>query len=210
MADVSANARTFSSTVVSAVAWPTTVLVSAVLLRRQLSELPTALHARIKEGAGFKVGVLELPPVPQNAPVSSLGEFPFENIDAGSNWERPKYSRYGETRSIQLVYRLCKSSRDAKSFDIEIFIIPHATASTPEFSGALNNVERIYFYLGCAWGNKLLVVNNCFNGFALAVTSWGATLCVAQIVFTDGGRAILERYLDFEMGDVAPLNKVSA
>jgi hypothetical protein len=105
--------------VVSAVAWPTTVLVSAVLLRRQLSELLTALHARIKEGAGFKVGVLELPPVPQNAPVISLGEFPFENIDADSNWERLKYSRYGETRSIQLVHRLYKSSRDTKSFDIE-------------------------------------------------------------------------------------------
>ena len=50
-----------------------------------------------------------------------------------------------------------------------------------------------------AWPAVILIVGlNGNDGFAVRLSAYGPTLCVARVRFHDGTEATLTRYLDFE------------
>src|SRR5208282_5009041 len=64
--------------------------------------------------------------------------------------------------------------------------------------------ERVEYYFGGAWHNRIFPSIARENGFAVSTAAYGPFLCTAKVFFNDGSTTMLHRYVDFEMGDFAP------
>jgi prokaryotic YEATS domain len=91
------------------------------------------------------------------------------------------------------VHRLSPSKQTKQVYDVLIFLKAHKEAS-------LLDVEKVEYYFGKHWGNKIFTSTNKWNSFAIGTSAFGTFLCTAHVHFTDGYVSKTWRYIDFEMG----------
>lgn len=115
--------------------------------------------------------------------------------------EEQRKKLYEDSRGMKLVHTLSKSSRSGQLFDIEIFIIPHKHSS-------MKGLSKVSYFFGAYWQNKTYETDNRFNGFLISTSAYGPFLCTAELHFNDGHTVTLSRYIDFEMGDFAPVSLI--
>lgn len=176
--------------------WALIAVVMLAYLRRHISDLLAALVLRLKDGAAFKVGGLEIGTA--SGLVATPGNFSKEDSRIGvyqddQSREYQRHQIYEEARGAMLVHRLQKSSQDGQLYDILIYVIPHKTS----FAGLVT----VEYFFGSFWGNKIYPSNDRSRGFPIVTSAYGSFLCTAKLIFNDGTTSIVYRYIDFEMGN---------
>lgn len=178
------------------------VVFPLAIFRKQISSLLSELRFRLKTSNRIsfvsKIASIEM----DRTRVGPSGTYEgCKADDVDGLREKHRTSLYKDSRGLQLVHTLSKSSADQQLFDIEIFIVPHKEAS-------VKGLSKVSYFFGSYWSNKSFETSNRFNGFLVSTSAYGSFLCTAELTFTDGTSTLLSRYIDFEMGDFAPVSLI--
>jgi hypothetical protein len=189
----------------------TLVLLGLLMFHSEIKSILKNLEDRIRLGAPVKIKDLELGAIKidQGVHTSSVeGSY----ADDGSR-EKERQNYYDEHRRVMLVHTISRSPDRNGWYDIRIFLVPHNRIEdrNPKLWATLDQVIRVEYYFGGAWQNsekKALVfpAQDRPNNFAVKVNAYGPFLATARVVFNDGKCVMLHRYIDFEMGDYAPVS----
>lgn len=117
-----------------------------------------------------------------------------------AEWERTRSSIYAEARKVMLVHALQPSNKRGQKYDVFIYVLRHPDG---EYSADLSDITSVDFYLGRYWGNKIFKGSWSGRYLGIRTSVYGSFLCVCKVTFVDGGTALLHRYIDFEMGELA-------
>lgn len=186
-------------TALPSILWVVFASVIFLFVREKVSSLLAALLWRVRSGSIVKVGPVELDAVRAvpggelSGAYSQYGIRPDENNIRGKD----RFEYYAKTHGVMLVHRLFQSNADDQLYDILIYVIPHGTNS-------LAGVVRVEYFFGKQWGNQIFPSENRSRGFSLVTSAFGPFLCTAEVIFNDGSKVMLYRYIDFEMGAFAP------
>jgi hypothetical protein len=177
--------------------WVILVFAALLAFRKELRLLVQALAWRVRSGAAVKLFAMELGEAYVSSGIDSSrdeSQVPYRIDKDGLRWEeRERY--YQPNRNIHLVHRIAPSDLPGMLYDIELYIVPHRGATL----AALDHVE---YYFGRHWRNKVFIVNDRARSFRITTSAFGAFMCTAELVFTDGERVMVNRYVDFEMGAI--------
>jgi hypothetical protein len=176
------------------------LLGATVLLINYRVEIRRALSSlvwRLKSGAyvkvsSFELGATYIDPKKGEAAHSNIVEVKKDKGDARYN-ERGKY--YKPNRDVFLVHRIKPSNDPNELYDIELYLLPHKSAS-------LVPVQRVEYYFGKYWHDRIFVSTDRSSGFLVSTSAYGPFVCTAEVHFTDGDVVMLSRYVDFEMGSI--------
>lgn len=117
------------------------------------------------------------------------------------SWNAERTRIYSEARNIFIAHTLRPSKEPNQWYDIAIYLVFHRS-NTPAHSRIdLSDVLQADFFLGPYFGNRPFVVSNRGGNLGIVVSAWGPFLCVCRITFRDGTTTMINRYIDFEMGD---------
>lgn len=130
-----------------------------------------------------------------NGPVSDP---PQTNGD----WRLSRAKEYERSNNLVLVHEYKPSEQKGQVFDIFIYLIRHEKNSTKPKRVGFEEVEKVEFYFGSAWGHQVYTVtaeNNVMLG--VRTHAYGTFLATCRITFKDPNKApeIVYRYIDFEM-----------
>ena len=176
------------------------VIVAALvvwILRAQIADLLQALIIRIKKGGALKIFGIELDAIR----VSSSTELPKSGIltaaAASDEWRKRRNGLYVENRHVFIAHRLFPSEVKGQLYDILIYLVPHR-----DRNGSLRNIQRVEYYFGDSWGNRVFTSSDPGKRFGIVVSAFGSGfLCLAEIYYRDGTEPLKTwRYIDFEMG----------
>ena len=177
--------------------WPLFLIIFAIILRREIRLLIDLLFRRLSLGDGVKFGPFEIETtkiIAGKAPASESGVTVFPEKYEYLQSLRKKV--YNDVRGIMVVHRIFRSIKPGQLFDIEIYCIPHKGYSTA-------GVKSVTYCLGSYWKSETYCSSSRYDGFLITTEAYGPVLCVAEIEFADGEKAITSRYIDFEMGSFA-------
>jgi hypothetical protein len=185
--------------------FPWVLALSAfVYFHGELKSLAKSLDERIRLGAPIKVKGIEVGAIrieQRHGFASVVGSFLDDNSRA-----REREAYYETHRRVMLVHTIARSRTKNGWYDITIFVIPHThVEDKSKDMSTLAQVSRVEYYFGNHWDNQVFPSHNRASGFAVSVNAYGPFLATAKIIFNDGQSAMLERYIDFEMGDYAPV-----
>ncbi len=126
----------------------------------------------------------------------------FERRAASLASSRPKAFRdrreraYSEARNIVLVHTLRPSDEPGQRFDVFVYLVAHK-------DGDIADVEKAEFYFGKHWGDRVFKGTRIDSGqIGVRTAAYGPFLCVCKVTFTNKKSVFLNRYIDFEMGEV--------
>lgn len=102
---------------------------------------------------------------------------------------------YGESRMIVLVHKLTPSNKTGFKYDISIYAKRHGDKD-------ISDVAKAEFFFGKSWGYQTFTGEREGNVIGVSTSAYGTFLCTCWITFTDGQRASIYRYIDFEMGEL--------
>ncbi len=172
-------------------------VVLLIVFRKEIRQTATGLAWRVKSGAHLKVASFELGPTyitpDKGQPLQSkLIEVKLDKGDVRYE-ERAKY--YVPNRDIFLVHTISPSRDPDELYDIRMYLVPHKSAS-------LTPVQRVEYYFGKYWKDRVFISTNRSNGFLVSTSAYGPFVCTAEVHFSDGEVVMLSRYIDFEMGQI--------
>ncbi|MBK6282538.1 MAG: hypothetical protein IPF54_07615 [Draconibacterium sp.] len=174
--------------------WLIIILLSKDIIKTAI----TSLLNRLKHGAGIKIGSFELQELKVIAGQEIKNNHFQTTIDNSGLREIERVNYYSEHRGAMIVHKLYKSQKDGQLYEILIYLIPKKNSN-------LIQVISVEYYFGKFWGSKIFTTTDRSNGFAIATSAYGPFLCTAKINFNDGKSATVYRFIDFEMGDIAPM-----
>lgn len=192
-------------TVLSSLAWPVGIGVVAFAFRDKIFAACDELIGKLRAAKEIKIGSLELKGeyfAPKGH--TKIAGNDRAQVDAKSGDLEARESIYKSSRYLMLAHKIRPATIAGQKFDISIFLVRkmRSNVSTADFS----EIESVEYYLGNFFGEgkfgSKFVVRDPQNGFAMKTSAYGPPLCVATINFRDGQKAIVSRFLDFEMGDV--------
>jgi hypothetical protein len=191
-------------------AWILFILISFRIFRPQFQSLFLAVISRIRTGSGLKVGPVELSPdlralryVSSEQPTPpSTGITVEDERDLSIVEERIKqrHSIYEKHRDLFIVHVLSPSQVKGQEYDVFIYLIRHD--GDQEKPADLSDVEKAEFFFGGSWGNRIFVGTRKGKHIGVSTSAYGSFLCTCLVTFKDGEHAMLDRYVDFEMGDL--------
>jgi hypothetical protein len=187
------------------------MLLAVVLLffHKELKSLVQDIDERIRLGAPIKVKDFELGTIKIEQGEQPSAVLGTRRDDGTREAERNKY--YAEHRQVMLVHTLARSHGKNGWYDIRIFVVPHNRIEDgPNSLNNLAQVTRVEYYLGGAWNQQVFPTQDRASGFAISVSAYGPFLATAKVFFSDGQSAMLDRYIDFEMGNYAPVNETAS
>jgi hypothetical protein len=177
--------------------WIALVVAAAFYFKAEIAELLQNISWRLRTGGSVKLFSIELGQTYVSPAIDfTRDETTFEHRkdDDNERWsQREQY--YKPNRNIQLVHRLAPSKLAGMLYDIEIYLIPHR-------GGTLANLSSVDYYFGKHWDNQIFTSRDRSRSFAIVTSAFGAFMCTAKLVFTDGDEVMVSRYVDFEMGSV--------
>lgn len=184
------------ATVLSTLLWISFWTAVGYAFRDELKDLFRIFLVRVRHGASVKVWNLEIGAV--NALPSAIEKTENARIsrsDENQSRENERRAYYDRARRVMLVHKLFQSTEKGELYDILIYVIPSK-------DGTLSGVQNVeYFFGSYGWKNRIFVASDRSRGFPVLTAAYGPFLCTADVVFTDGERVMLHRYIDFEMGN---------
>jgi hypothetical protein len=182
--------------------WPPVVVVVLVFFLADAKTIVRKLSHRLDSGSSFKFGPVEVGAIQTIPAVSETGMSTSARLGseaASDKWSRAREDYYGDrARAAGLVHRLYRSRTADQSYDALIYLVPHKKSSL----AAISSVE---YYFGTFWKDHVFESTDRSRGFPIRVSAYGPFLALAKLHYNDGTTKMLHRYVDFEMGDVAPL-----
>ena len=184
-------------TALPAILWVGLALLGLLVFHSHLASILFQLARRLRSGASFKIGELDLGAVRAvpHPPTPGVSTTPRGAAAAARATERDGF--YADAHGVMLVHRLFRSDTPGQHYDILIYVIPHKCAS-------FASVARVEYFLGSYWGDEIFTSTDRAHGFPLLTSAYGPFLVTAHVHFTSGPHAVLSRYIDFEMGQSAP------
>lgn len=177
--------------------WAAALIIALLLFRRELRTFFQMLNRRVRLGAGLKFGSVEIGQAyvnPSQGTVSGgFVRVVRKDIDGERHAERERY--YQPNRLLMLVHRIEPSDQAGQLYDILIYLVPHPTSEA-----TLAGVKRVEYYFGKSWAQNIFGSEDRAHGFAITTSAFGPFVCTAEIHFSDGHKAMVSRYIDFEMG----------
>jgi hypothetical protein len=183
--------------VLPSILWMFLILGTVAVFRKELQALLRNLAWRLRTGAALKFFSVELgqsyvsPAIEERQDETAL-EF---RTDANEERWRQREQYYKPNRNIHLVHRLAPSNEPKMLYDIQLYLLPHRDAT-------LANVSKVEYYFGRHWGSQIFTSIDRARGFPITTSAYGSFVCTAKIYFTDGEKAMVHRYVDFEMGSI--------
>ena len=183
-------------------AWPVAILVIGYYLKDYVIGILSGLKQQLAAGASLKFKEFEFRGI-NVADFRTREDSVYSREPVSEEVASARHERYDRCRNIFLVHQ-CKPTGDVHeqnglpTYEIAIYLIGHKSY------GLLNEIKEVDYYLGERFGRSLgkygayYKVRNGNDGFAVRLTAYGPTLCVALVRFHDGKEATLTRYLDFE------------
>lgn len=177
--------------------WIASAAILLKLLWHPINNLLTTFIKRIQAGAALKIGGLEL------SAFRIFPEMPLNNrkINVKSDPQRESFRKkiYQEQKRLFIAHKLFPSSEPNQLYDILIYLISHNGQSG---SGDLSSVEKVEYYFGPMWGNKVFESEERNSRFAVVVSAYGSGfLCLARIHIKGEPNPVEAwRYIDFEQG----------
>lgn len=175
-------------------------LILIFLTKDALFVAINVLLTRLKHGAAIKIGTFEMEAIKVSA-TTAIDDRKFRTRnDENNEMDHLRMQQYEGAKFIMLVHKIFKSQKDGQLYDILIYVKPHREAD-------LGQVESVEYFFGKYWENKIFKSTDICNGFAIATSAYGSFLCSAKINYRDSNNEsfITYRYIDFEMGETAPL-----
>lgn len=115
-----------------------------------------------------------------------------ESIDEWINYRNQVYS---DSRRFFLVHTLWPSNDPDQEYDIFIYVINHKNSN-------LSDIVKAEFFFGSYWNNEIYTVENFDNKIGINTPAYGPFLAICKIHLKDGTIIILNRYIDFEQGEL--------
>ncbi len=177
--------------------WFILAVVLLCVFKGVIQQLISAIIWRVKSGAQVKIASFEIGGsyVSPDPSISVRGKFIESLTDEGQQRYKERGEYYLSNRDLFLVHKLAPSERPNQLYDILIYLIPHKNPT-------LASVQKVEYYFGRHWGDKIFVSTGRASGFAISTSAYGPFVCTAKLYFTDGGSAMIWRYIDFEMGPI--------
>lgn len=186
--------------------WVVAISAAIIYFHEEIGCLFRALAMRIRDGSQLKIGGIEI--AQSSGLVVHQGRFSKdEDSRIGvyhDEGERAKHRNalYDEARGTMLVHRIQRSPKEGQLYDIIIYIVPHKDSG-------LNGVVKVEYFLGHFWSDRVFPSSDRARGFPLVTSAYGPFMCTAKVKFNDGYEAVISRYIDFEMGQVAPKGSIT-
>ncbi len=117
-------------------------------------------------------------------------------------WNSVRVDVYRDNRNVFLAHTLRPSKKAGQEYDIAIYLVPHRSNDPKYRREDLSDITQAEFFLGEHFGNKVFHVKNKGGTVGIVVSAYGPFLCTCRVVFSDGHRVMLNRYIDFEMGSL--------
>ncbi len=176
-------------------AWLLFALVVLYVFRKEIRSILSMVSFRIKSGGGLKIAAFELGPsyIPPSGDIRNQAGGKQSRVDESMQRYQQRKTYYLPNRNIHLVHRLSPSQAEGQLYDILLYLIPHKGAT-------LASVQRVEYYFGRHWGNRVFTSIDRARGFAVSTSAFGPFMCTAEVLFTDSEKVMLNRYVDFEMG----------
>lgn len=101
-----------------------------------------------------------------------------------------------------LAHVLAPGDAEPHGYKVFIYLVRHKSndGHKPE---DLSDVARAEFFLGRMWGSRIFSEIPKEDGMiGMSTYAYAPFLCLCRVHMKDGGIVILNRYIDFEMGDM--------
>ncbi len=184
--------------------WPVVVIGLVGYFRGTCFSILEAISDRIKSGAPFKAGPIELgsiakeleklPSAPQKAPGAVREAEP-------SDWRHQRAEKYERVNGYMLVHVYRPSSVPNQKYDVFLFIVRHRKGTDGPPRREFEEIEKAEFFFGESWGNEVFAVVNAGGLIGVRTHAWGTFLACCRITFRDKQKQpiVLFRYVDFHM-----------
>lgn len=133
-------------------------------------------------------------------PVVGPGGESGKNPKNIQEWNEARVGTYRDNRNVFLAHTLQPSKKAGQDYDIAIYLIPHRSNDPKYLRNDLSDIVEAEFFLGEYFNNKVFRVKNKGGTVGIVVSAYGPFLCTCRVMFSDGHRVMLNRYIDFEMG----------
>lgn len=202
--------------VVQTAIWAGVAVAGAIWLRGPLAELANVLLGRVRDGDSITTPWLsvekqtELKNLDQkkgqelnlsNKDIPKLqAEAKEEQGDSAQWWIEQRKGIYGSSKDVFLVHAISPSTDGGfkygqAAYDIFIYLKGHKGRS-------LDDIDYAEFFLGHYWRNEVYRETQRSGSIGIRTSAYGPFLCVCRISFSDGHKALVSRYIDFEMGSL--------
>ncbi len=117
-------------------------------------------------------------------------------------WADVRVGVYRDNRNVFLAHTIRPSQKAGQLYDIAIYLIPHQSNDPKHRRSDLSDIVEAEFFLGAYFDNKVFRIRNKGGIIGITTSAYGPFLCTCRASFADGQRLMLNRYIDFEMGDL--------
>ena len=189
--------------------WVFLIILVFIVFFKPVNDILESINTRIEKGGGIKASAggatLELPEFvhdlqkvePSDHKLTITGK-----SDQIPPWIAKRNEIYLHNRDYFLVHVLEPSKQNNQNFDIFMFLVKHGGKFKHEGINSFIEIDYAEFFLGKAWGDRVFKVQNEGKPIGLSTSAYGTFLAICRVVFKDGYVAILDRYIDFEMGEL--------
>lgn len=186
----------------SGFAWPILLAFVVWYFRTQIAALFQLLRQQLASGVAVKWRDFEFKGFNIESFDSRSGS-EYRQVAAEKSVVDERDRIYKRNKNLFLVHRVRPTGQDHSitglpTFDVSVYLMPHKNY------GYMNDVREVEYYFGRHFGLKQaefgtkFIVRNGSDNFAVRVNAYGPMLCEAHLLFHDGSKAIVNRYLDFE------------
>lgn len=170
------------------------LIVSLILIfRRYIYLILNTTIDRIKQGSSFKAGPIEvgvkleqLDYIPQNQNMD-------DSID--SDREAHRVGIYQNNRGLFITQVIYPSDKTGQVWDIFIYLIRHKSTD-------FNDVKKAEFFFGHMWGNQIYEEKEKNGIIGVKTSAYAPFLCTCFVTMNDDVVIKLDKYIDFEMGQI--------
>lgn len=122
------------------------------------------------------------------------------NPQSVEDWTDVRVGVYRDSRNVFLAHTIRPSKKLNQIYDIAIYLVPHCSNDPQFLRTDLSDIVEAEFFLGGYFNNKVFNIKNRGGIIGITTSAYGPFLCTCRVLFTDGERLMLNRYIDFEMG----------
>jgi hypothetical protein len=154
-----------------------------------------ALGERVRRGDDVDLGGIKLKSSAAQLPANEAGALAPPSEKAVSTLADERLGLYKRFRRLMLVNRFYPPTVPGQDFDVVLLIHAHKGSDQP--AGSLDDIERVEYFLGPSWNNRVFSSTEADQHFAVRVSAYGSFVCVCRIKFRNSdSQEIQYRYID--------------
>jgi len=140
----------------------------------------------------FNQNLRSLPRIETNDMISS--KISSKKIQP-DDWTLSRNSTYQKHRGYFLVHSLALSKDVNQKYDLFIYLLRHKSQD-------YTDISKVEFFFGHYWDNQIFEGSKSGSYIGVQTSAYGPFLAICRITFKDNSNVIINRYVDFEMGNV--------